>query len=245
MISAFLFDPPAEATRPSAVLVNIHGGPEAQAGPIVNPMMDMIRRRGIAVISPNVRGSAGYGKTFLTLDNGRLREDSVRDIGALLDWIATRPELDAERVAVLGGSYGGYMVLASAVHYGERLRCAFEMVGISNFVTFLENTEDYRRDLRRVEYGDERDPEMRVFLESISPSNHADKIRIPLFVFSGKNDPRVPVSEGRQIMETVRANGGDVWYMEAADEGHGVSKPQNMLYLGAAGLAFLEQCLLD
>jgi dipeptidyl aminopeptidase/acylaminoacyl peptidase len=244
-ISAFVFAPSDSFEPPWPVWIEIHGGPESQASPILSPMHDTLLERGIAVVAPNVRGSAGYGKTFLTLDNGYLREDSVKDIGALLDWIETEPDLDAGRVAVFGGSYGGYMVLAEAVHYSDRLRCAIEFFGISNFVTFLENTEDYRRDLRRAEYGDERDPDMRRFFESISPLGHADKISVPLFVYGGRNDPRVPVSESRQIVETVRDGGGDVWYIEAANEGHGLSRPMNLMYVGSAAHAFVEEHLLD
>jgi dipeptidyl aminopeptidase/acylaminoacyl peptidase len=242
-ISAFVLRG-SDLGGPTPVLIDIHGGPESQAGPSAAGA-DLIRTKGVTVIKPNVRGSSGYGKTFLTLDNGYLREDAVKDIGSLLDWIETQPALDAGRVAVTGGSYGGYMVLASLIHFGDRLRCGVDRVGISNFVTFLENTADYRRDLRRAEYGDERDPDMREFLESISPSNRADEIRVPLLVFGGANDPRVPVSESRQIVRAVRDTGAEVWYMEAANEGHGASHPWNIGYLASAATAFLEQCLLQ
>jgi len=161
------------------------------------------------------------------LDNGFNREDSVKDIGALLDWIETQPDLDENRVMVYGGSYGGYMVLASLMHYSDRLRGAVDIVGISNFVTFLENTQDYRRDLRRVEYGDERDPKMRAHQEKISPNNNADRITAPLFVAQGQNDPRVPITESQQIVESVRDAGYDVWYMLATNEGHGFRKKEN------------------
>src|SRR6185436_13075887 len=146
-------------------------------------------------------------KSFVKLDNGRLREDSVADIGALLDWIRTREDLDPDRVMISGGSYGGYMTLASAVHYSDRVRCFVDVVGISNFVTFLEHTEAYRRDLRRVEYGDERAPAMREFLLSISPRTNAEKIKKPLFVIQGKNDPRVPLAESEDMVATVKKNG--------------------------------------
>jgi dipeptidyl aminopeptidase/acylaminoacyl peptidase len=244
MISAFLAPPEEQFPPPWPVLISIHGGPESQATPILSPMFNILREHGIAILVPNVRGSSGYGKSFLKLDNGYLREDSVKDIGALLDWIETEPDLEQERVGLFGGSYGGYMVLASAVHFSERLRCAINFFGISNFVTFLENTEDYRRDLRRAEYGDERDPEMRSFLESISPLNQAEKIGIPLLVYSGLNDPRVPVSESRRIAEIVRQQGGEVWYIEAANEGHSLAKPMNLMYVGSAALAFNERHLL-
>jgi dipeptidyl aminopeptidase/acylaminoacyl peptidase len=231
----------ASGEGPSPVVVQIHGGPEAQSRPSFNPLFAYwVNELGATVISPNVRGSSGYGKTYLGLDNGKLREDSVRDIGALLDWIATQPDLDAERVIVYGGSYGGYMVLASLVHYDERLLGGVSIVGISNFVTFLENTESYRRDLRRVEYGDERDPEMRAFLEDISPLNNAEQISSPLFVAQGYNDPRVPYTESEQIVEAVRANDVPVWYLLAMDEGHGFARKSNRDYFQAATVMFFE-----
>jgi dipeptidyl aminopeptidase/acylaminoacyl peptidase len=200
---------------------------------------------GVALVYPNVRGSRGYGKTFLTLDNGFKRENSVKDIGAVLDWIATRPELDAGRVAVMGGSYGGYMTLASMVHYSDRLRCGVDVVGISNFRTFLENTQDYRRDLRRVEYGDERDPAMRAFLEKISPANQAEKIRRPLLVVQGKNDPRVPVTESEQMVRAIREAGGTVWYLMAEDEGHGFARKANSDYQFLVTIRFFLEHLLS
>jgi dipeptidyl aminopeptidase/acylaminoacyl peptidase len=201
---------------------------------------------GVAVLLPNVRGSSGFGKTYLALDNGERREDSVRDIGALLDWIEVQPELDENRVAVFGGSYGGYMVLASAVHYSDRLSAAVDVVGISNFVSFLENTQDYRRDLRRQEYGDERDPQMRAHLERISPLNNVEKIRVPLLVVQGQNDPRVPVSESEQMVEALRARGQPVWYMNALNEGHGYRKKQNRdLYQQAVVMFFRRHLLPD
>ena len=225
-IPAFYYRPQRKGPYP--VIINIHGGPESQARPRFSPLTQfLVAEAGFAVIYPNVRGSNGYGKSYLTLDNGKKREESVKDIGALLDWIAQQPELDEKRVGVLGGSYGGYMVLASLVHFGERIAAGVDIVGISNFVTFLQNTADYRRDLRRVEYGDERDPDMRAHLEQISPANHADKIQSPLFVAQGANDPRVPASEAEQIVAAVREAGHDVWYMLAKNEGHGFAKKEN------------------
>jgi dipeptidyl aminopeptidase/acylaminoacyl peptidase len=179
----------------------------------------------------------------LQLDNAEKREDSVKDIGALLDWVAKQPELDARRVAVVGGSYGGYMVLASLVHFGDRIRAGIDIVGIANFATFLEKTSAYRRDLRRAEYGDERDPRMRAVFERISPANNADRIRSALFVAHGKNDPRVPFSEAEQIAEKVRANGRPVWTVYADNEGHGFNKRDNDDYLRAAQVLFLQQHL--
>jgi len=196
------------------------------------------------MIFPNVRGSTGFGKTFSQLDNGMLRENSVKDIGALLDWIRTRPDLDADRVMVTGGSYGGFMTLASAVAYNDRIRCSLDVVGISNFVSFLEHTESYRRDLRRVEYGDERDPKMREFLNRISPLTNASKITKPLFVVAGGNDPRVPRTESEQMVATVRKNGSPVWYLMGKNEGHGFAKKANQDYQFYASVEFVRENLL-
>ena len=242
-IPAFLYRPRTPGPHP--VVIYIHGGPEAQFRPGFSSLLQFwVTQLGAAVVAPNVRGSSGYGKSYVELDDGLRREDSVKDIGALLDWIATRPDLDAKRLAVYGGSYGGYMVLATLVHYGERLRAGVDIVGISNFVTFLENTQDYRRDLRRVEYGDERDPEMREFLERISPNRRAARITTPLFVAQGANDPRVPLSEAEQIVHDVRANGRDVWYMVALNEGHGFQKKENRDLFEQAVALFFEAHLL-
>jgi dipeptidyl aminopeptidase/acylaminoacyl peptidase len=172
------------------------------------------------------------------------REGAVRDIGALLDWIAEQDDLDAARVGVVGSSYGGFMVLASLTTYPERIRAGVDVVGISNFVTFLTNTADYRRDLRRVEYGDERDPKMREFLLRVSPTENADKLRSPLFVVQGANDPRVPASEAEQIVAAVRRNGNPAWYMLAKDEGHGFAKKSNSDWMLWAQALFWETYLL-
>ncbi|HEX9887038.1 MAG TPA: alpha/beta fold hydrolase [Longimicrobiales bacterium] len=238
-IPAFVY--PGLGEGPHPVLVSIHGGPESQA--LLRTGVSAAQRDGITLITPNVRGSTGYGRTYTTLDDWYLREDAVRDIGALLDWIRTQPDLDAERVAVTGGSYGGYMVLASLVHYSPRLRCGIDIVGISDFVTFLENTADYRRDLRRAEYGDERIPEMRAFLDSIAPLTSAERITSPLMVVQGANDPRVPVTESRQLVERVRDGGLDVSYIEGANEGHGFRDPWNSLWAGLAQRQLTRECL--
>ncbi len=246
MIPAFVYRPDAsrfKGRRP--VYVSIHGGPESQARPLflgsMNYLMDEL---GVAVIYPNVRGSSGYGKSYLKLDNGRLREDSVKDIGALLDWIATQPDLDPKRVMVAGGSYGGYMSLAVMTFYSDRLACGWDTVGISNFVTFLQNTQGYRQDLRRAEYGDERDPQMRVFLEGIAPVNHAKQITRPLLVSQGANDPRVPLAESDQIVAAVKSNGVPVWYLIAKDEGHGFGKKTNTDFQRAVLFEFIRRYLI-
>ncbi len=243
-IPAFYYKPPGDGPFP--VVIYMHGGPESQYRPSFSSTFQMwARELGAAVVAPNVRGSLGYGNDFLALDDGYLREDSVKDVGALLDWIATRPELDQHRVAIYGGSYGGYMVLASAVHYSHRLRAAVDVVGISNFVTFLENTQDYRRELRRGEYGDERDPQMRQFLQSISPLNHVDKISVPLLVVQGQNDPRVPVTESEQIVNALRQRGQPVWYINALNEGHGYQRKENRDVYQQAAMLFLQHYLVN
>ena len=244
-IPAFVYRPGPKFEGPRPVLIEIHGGPESQFRPAFLGRADfLVDELGITLIFPNVRGSAGYGKSYLKLDDARKREDSVKDIGALLDWIGTQPGLDAKRVAVAGGSYGGYMSLATLTHYGDRLRAGIDVVGISNFVTFLKNTQDYRRDLRRAEYGDERDPAMNAFLASISPLTHAGKIRNPLLVVQGKNDPRVPIGESEQIVSEVRKGGGPVWYVVGKNEGHGFSKKRNQDYDQAVRVLFLQTYLL-
>lgn len=243
VITGFMHRPnPREFPGKRPVIIAMHGGPEGQARPGFRGRVNYwINELGYAVIYPNVRGSAGFGRRFLEADNQKKREDSVRDIGALLDWIHAQPHLDPARVAVMGSSYGGYMVLASGVMYGPRIAAACSSFGISHFVTMLENTETWRRDLRRSEYGDERDPDMRRFLDGISPLTHADRIRIPLMVTHGKNDPRVPVSEAEQIVKKVRANGTTVTYLLAEDEGHGFTKKVNADYQFAVQTAFLER----
>ncbi|MGH9581001.1 MAG: prolyl oligopeptidase family serine peptidase, partial [Terriglobales bacterium] len=244
-ISGFLYKPPAQYTGKRPVVINIHGGPEAQFQPgFLGRTNFYLNELGAAFLFPNVRGSAGYGKSFLNLDNGFLREDSYKDIGALLDWIKTRPELDSERVMVTGGSYGGFMTLAVATNYADRIRCALDVVGVSNLVTFLENTEAYRRDLRRVEYGDERDPKMREFLDRIAPVNNTQRITKPLYVVQGKNDPRVPASEAEQMVATVRKSGTPVWYLLAKDEGHGFAKKKNNDFLFFSTVLFMQEYLL-
>jgi dipeptidyl aminopeptidase/acylaminoacyl peptidase len=245
-ISGFLYRPSAArfpGKRP--VVIDIHGGPEGQSAPeFVGRDNYFLNELGVAMIYPNVRGSTGYGKSFTKLDNGTLRVGTHKDIGALLDWIATRPDLDASRVMVQGGSYGGYMTLAVAYEYSDRIRCAIEYVGISNLVTFLQNTSGYRRDLRRAEYGDERDPEIRAFLEKTAPLKNAEKIRKPLFIVQGGNDPRVPLSESEQMLAKIRSVGTPVWYLMAKDEGHGFAKKTNRDFAFYSSILFMKQFLL-
>jgi dipeptidyl aminopeptidase/acylaminoacyl peptidase len=245
-ITGFLYKPdPQKFPGPRPVIVNIHGGPEAQYRPgFLGRNNYFINDLGCAMIFPNVRGSSGYGKSFLKLDNGFKREDTYKDILALIDWIKTRSELDAGRIMVTGGSYGGHMTLAVAYNYADRIRCALDVVGISNLKTFLEHTESYRRDLRRVEYGDERDPKMAEFMERTAPLNNAAKITKPLFVVAGANDPRVPASEGDQIVDTLKKQGTPVWHLVAKDEGHGFAKKKNADFQFYATVQFIREYLL-
>jgi dipeptidyl aminopeptidase/acylaminoacyl peptidase len=199
---------------------------------------------GVAMIYPNVRGSSGFGKTFIAADNWDLRMNSVKDIGALLDWIAKQPELDKDRIMIMGGSYGGFMTLATAYEYADKIRCSVDIVGISDFNTFLKNTEEYRRDLRRVEYGDERIPKMAEFFTKIAPLNNIDKIKKPMFIIQGTNDPRVPVTEAVQMRDKLKAQGKTVWYLEAKNEGHGFRKKENVDFQRLAVIRFMQEYLL-
>ena len=241
LLSAYVYRP-ARANGATPVVIDIHGGPESQYRPEWDPFVQfLVNELGYAVIAPNVRGSSGYGKSFLALDNGVLREDAVRDIGSLLVWIGVQAGFDRDRVAVMGGSYGGYMALASLVTYGERLRGGIDLAGISDFVTFLRGTSGYRRDWRRSEYGDERDSAMRAYLERISPLTNAVRIKRPLLVVAGLNDPRVPVSESDQLVWRVRSSGGEVWYLLAKDEGHGFAKKTNRDEYLLTAASFLQR----
>ena len=226
VLPAYVFEPATPGPHP--VLISLHGGPESQFRPGFDPWIQyLVNELGFAVIAPNVRGSSGYGKTYMALDNGILREDAVKDVGAMLVWIGLHKEFDAKHVVVSGGSYGGYLALATLVNYSDRLRGGVDVSGIADFVSFLTNTAPYRQNQRRAEYGDERELEMRIFLRRISPLTNADRITRPLLVVHGKNDPRVPVSEAEQIVNKLRAKGGEVWYLLAADEGHGYRKKTN------------------
>jgi dipeptidyl aminopeptidase/acylaminoacyl peptidase len=245
-ISGFLYRPSSTFTGKRPVIVDIHGGPESQERAGFRGRYNFfLNEMGIAILYPNVRGSSGYGKTFLKLDNGYLREDSYKDIGSLLDWINTRPDLDGDRIMVTGGSYGGHMTLAVATRYSDKIRCAVADAAMSNLVTFLENTSGYRQDLRRVEYGDERNPKMREFLLKIAPLNMVGNVRKPLFIIQGANDPRVPASEAMQMVTTLKKIGTPVWYLLAKDEGHGFAKKKNQDFQFDATVLFIKEFLLN
>ncbi|REJ80825.1 MAG: S9 family peptidase [Bacteroidetes bacterium] len=244
-IPAFLYKPKTEPGEKLPVLISIHGGPESQSVPNFSSNTQfMVKDLGIAVLVPNIRGSTGYGKTYTTLDNGFLRLDAVKDIEYLIQWIGTQPDLDASRIAVMGGSYGGTMVLMCMTELGDKIRCGVDLFGSSNIVTFLKNTSSYRQDLRRVEYGDERDPAMEKFLQEIAPLNKLDKFTKPIFIYQGKNDPRVPLSESEQIVDALSKNGKTVWYVMAKDEGHGLGKKPNREFTYAAIALFLQEHLI-
>jgi len=241
-IPAFIVRPRTPGPHP--VLINLHGGPESQTVPNWNPFLQfLVREMGFVVVSPNVRGSRGYGKTFMNLDNEEGREDSIKDIGALLVWIGLQKDMDAKQVFVYGGSYGGYLALATLANFGDRLRAGIDVVGISNFVTFLESTGAYRREVRRAEYGDERLPRTRAYLQRISPLTNAARIGKPLLVVQGLNDPRVPATESQQLVAKIRARGGEVWYLAAKDEGHGFKKKANRDFYQKTVVTFLEKQL--
>lgn len=245
-LSGFLYSPDAKkfpGKRP--VIVDIHGGPEGQSRPeFLGRNNYYITELGVAMLFPNVRGSTGYGKTFLDLDNGMHRDDTYKDIGALLDWIKQNPDLDGDKIMITGGSYGGHMTYAVAAFYSDKICCALPVVGITNLVSLLEHTEAYRRDLRRVEYGDERNPEMRAYLEKIAPLNNSEKIRKPLFAVVGKNDPRVPWSESRQMLDKLKNSGTATWFLMANDEGHGYAKKRNQDFQFYATIMFVRTFLL-
>src|SRR2546430_1493507 len=244
-ISGFRDLPPALFPARRPVIINIHGGPEGQSRPgFLGRNNYYVNELGVALIFPNVRGSTGHGKTFAKLDNGTLRDGAYRDIGALLDWIRTRPDLDPDHVLVTGGSYGGHMTLVSATLYNDRICCAVDVVGISSLATFLKNTSGYRQDLRRVEYGDERDSTQRAWMERTAPLNNVDKITKPLFIVAGLNDPRVPHSEADQMVAALKQRSVPVWYLLAKDEGHGFRKKPNQDFQFYATILFTQRYLL-
>ncbi len=246
-VSGFLYRPdPAKFPGKRPMIMNVHGGPEGQSRPgFLGRNNYLLNEQGVAIFFPNVRGSTGYGKTFVSLDNGPFkREDSVKDMGAFLDALAKDPALDAGSFGLTGGSYGGYMCYAAAVQFKTKLRATNCIVAISNFVTFLENTQSYRRDLRRVEYGDERDPKQRAKLIEISPLTRVSEIEKPMMVVTGANDPRVPQSEADQIVKAIRERGATAWHLVGTNEGHGFAKKENADYQFWTSLIFWQQNLL-
>jgi dipeptidyl aminopeptidase/acylaminoacyl peptidase len=246
-VSGLLYLPdPAKFPGKRPLIVSVHGGPEGQStAGFMGRNNYHLNELGIGIFYPNVRGSTGFGKTFVSLDNGPFkREDSVRDMEALIDAVRADPAVDPAKVGLTGGSYGGYMCYAAAVQLKDKLTATQCTVAISNFVSFLENTNPYRQDLRRVEYGDERIPEQRAKLTEISPLTRVSEISKPMFVITGANDPRVPKSEADQMVAAIRTNGGEAWHLVAADEGHGFAKKANSDYAFLAQLVFWKKHLL-
>jgi dipeptidyl aminopeptidase/acylaminoacyl peptidase len=244
-ISGFLYKPPQRFTGKRPVIVNIHGGPEAQSRPgFIGRTNYFLNELGVAMIYPNVRGSSGFGKTFVKADDGINRHRSYQDLGALLDWIKTRPDLDSDRILVTGGSYGGHMTLVAATQYNDRIRASVAVAAISSVVSNLEHTESYRRDLRRAEYGDERDPKVRQYMNELSPMALVGNITKPMFVIHGENDPRVPVSEAHQIVDAARANKVPVWLLLGKNEGHGFARKSNVDFQFYSTIQFVRQYLL-
>jgi dipeptidyl aminopeptidase/acylaminoacyl peptidase len=239
-IPVFLYRP----ARPNgAVVVVVHGGPEGQSRPIWNPIIGALVDRGFAVAVPNVRGSTGYGKRYQHLDDRRKRLDSVADLGALHDWLGSVDGIDADRAALYGGSYGGYMVLAGLTMQPERWAAGVDIVGISSLVTFLHNTSAYRRRVREREYGF-LDTDLD-FLHEASPLTHVDQLRAPLFIIHGANDPRVPLSEAEQLYATLKDKGIRSELLVYADEGHGLQKLANRLDAYPKAIDFLEEVLAE
>ena len=225
-IPAYFYEPASPGPHP--VLILLHGGPESQFRAGFDPWIQYLTGElGYVVVAPNVRGSSGYGKTYQGLANGMLRDDAVKDLGALIVWLGLQPGLDAKHIVVAGAGYGGYLALTALVNYGDRLAGGVDFGGIGDFLSFLTNTAPYRQEQRRAEYGDERDPEMRAYLRRISPLTNADRITRPLLVVHGKNDARVPLSEADQIVNRLRSRGNEVWYLQAKDEGHAFLKQEN------------------
>jgi dipeptidyl aminopeptidase/acylaminoacyl peptidase len=244
-ISGFMYRPPPRFTGPRPVLINVHGGPETQERPrFLGRSNYLLNELGMVIIYPNVRGSTGFGKSFLALDNGLLRENAVKDLGSLLDWIATQKMLDASRVTIAGPSYGGLLALSAAATYPNRVRCVFDGFGISNIATFLERAQPAIRSVRRGEYGDESDQTTRAFMERIAPVNNAAKIVAPVFIVHGKNDPAVPFQESEQMVAALNKAGKAPWVMYATNAGHGFAdNRQNDEYSFYAWVLFMQTYL--
>lgn len=245
LISGFLTRPPSSFRGRRPVIIDLHGGPTEQYRPTYAEEDNFfLHEFGIVKIYPNVRGSSGFGKTFQALDDGLKREDAVKDVGALLDWIKTQPDLDAERVLVQGASYGGYLALSVATHYSHRLRAVISDSGMTNLATFLARTEGWRRDLRRAEFGDEREAKTKAYLERIAPLQNAQNIKCPVLVIQGKNDPRVPVSEAEAFVQKLQQKKMPVWYLLGKNEGHGFADAANREFQLYTSILFVQEHLL-
>jgi dipeptidyl aminopeptidase/acylaminoacyl peptidase len=223
-IPAFLYRPTA-IEPPLPVILYVHGGPASQIRPDFDPRFQFFLKQGYAILAPNVRGSSGYGKAYMALDDVRLRMDSVADLKHAVEWLRASGIADPDRIAIYGRSYGGFMVLAAITTYPDLWAAAIDVVGIANWVTFLENTGRWRRAHREQEYGSLAAD--RAFLEGISPIHQVDRIQAPLLVVHGANDPRVPVTEADQIVDSLKQRGHPVEFLRYSDEGHKISKLSN------------------
>lgn len=225
-LPVYVYEPRSPGPHP--VLILLHDGANSQFRPSFDPFIQyVVGELGFAVVAPNLRGSSGYGKTYRSLDQGTLRDDVIKDLGALIVWVGMQGNFDAKHVVAAGGGYGGYLALAALANYSDRLVGGVDVAGISEFISFLTNTAAYRQGQQRAEYGDERDPDMRAYLRRISPLTDADRILRPVLVVHGKNDPEVPWSEADQIVNRLRSRGSDVWFLQSRDEGHDFLKQPN------------------
>lgn len=240
-IPAFYYRPP-DQKGPYPVIVWVHGGPESQSRNNFNPLIQFFLQRGMAVLVPNVRGSSGYGRTYVHLDDVRKRMDSVTDLAQCVDWLKKHGNAREDAIAVMGGSYGGFMVLAALTHYPDLWAAGVDIVGIANLRTFIQNTSPYRRHLRESEYGTIEDDGD--FFDQVSPIHHVDNIRAPLFVVHGANDPRVPISEAEQIVDALKKRNHPVEYLHYEDEGHGLAKLENRVHAYSAIAESLEKWLM-
>ncbi|MBS1808816.1 MAG: S9 family peptidase [Acidobacteria bacterium] len=245
LITGFLARPPASFRGKRPVIIDLHGGPTEQYRPTYGYEENfLINELGVVKIYPNVRGSSGFGKAFQALDDGLKREDAIKDVGALLDWIKAQPDLDADRVLVQGASYGGYLALSVAAQYSPRLRGVISDSGMTNLATFLARTEGWRRDIQRAEFGDERDAKMKAWLERIAPLHNAQQIKCPVFVVQGQNDPRVPVNEAESLVQALRQKKTPVWYLLGKNEGHGFADAANRDFQLYTSILFVQEYLL-
>jgi dipeptidyl aminopeptidase/acylaminoacyl peptidase len=241
-----VYRPPARFTGPRPVIINVHGGPDERERPRALGRSNYFRNEmGIAVIYPNIRGSSGFGRSFEQLDNGLLRENAIKDIGALLDWIAADPSLDEKRVMIVGASYGGYVALASAIQYGDRIRCLQAAFAISDFPSYLDSTDLSRQTNRNAEYGDPTDPKIQQFLLRISPLANAAKLRVPLYLVHGGKDTRIPPAQAEKLADAVKRNGTPVWYVVYRDAGHLALTASNNDFNQYSWTMFVQKYLVD
>jgi dipeptidyl aminopeptidase/acylaminoacyl peptidase len=245
-ISGFLYPANKRFSGRRPVIIDIHGGPVAQSLPLFDNRTNYYTNElGISVIYPNVRGSDGFGKAFIELDNGMKKENAVKDVGALLAWISEQPDLDAGRVMVTGGSYGGYMTYRTTIEYNQKIRCAVAAFGPSDLMSFKKGVDTPYLEYFRHEYGDYHNSDVVEYFDKISPLKNATRITAPMFIVQGKNDARVPYTESQQIVEAIRNKGGAVWFLLANNEGHGFERDENEHYLFYATVEFIKRYLLN